>query len=456
MTLIKSVSGMRGTIGGKPGDNLTPLDITEFAAAYGIWLNSLSESPKVVVGRDGRRSGAHVQRLVMETLVACGVDVVDLGLSTTPTVEMYVPRVKATGGIIITASHNPEQWNALKFLNEKGEFISKEVGEQLVNAANNKGFEFVPLDEMGSISVANDAITYHVNAICADSLVDVELVRSRGFHLVVDCINSTGALSIPPLLDVLGCSYTLLNPEVNGFFAHNPEPLADNLMELMTAVRDSSADMGIAVDPDVDRLAFVSDDGTYFGEEYTLVAVADYVLSEQPGNTVSNLSSTSALRDITERHGGAYSAAPVGEVHVVNEMKSSNAVIGGEGNGGVIYPALHYGRDALVGIALMLTHLAKSGKSMSELRSAFPEYTIVKDKVQLDGIVPEVAMNTVRQAFPDAQTDTRDGLKLLLAGEWIHMRKSNTEPIIRIYAESKDESSARDLVVKVKEAIAKG
>ena len=455
MTLIKSVSGMRGTIGGTPGDNLTPIDIVEFAAAYGSWLISSKSDVKVVLGRDGRRSGQHVQTLVAETLRACGIDVIDLGLSTTPTVEVYVPHIGADGGIIITASHNPEQWNALKFLNHKGEFISKEEGEQLISAAVEKKFNFADIDNVGSVIEVDDAIEFHVQQICALDLVDVSNVRSKKFHVIVDCVNSTGAISMPPLLDALGCTYTLLNKEVTGIFAHNPEPLARNLSQLMAAVKSENAAMGIAVDPDVDRLAFVSNNGEYFGEEYTLVTVADYILRHTPGNTVSNLSSTKALRDITEKHGGTYSASPVGEVHVVNQMKNSGAVIGGEGNGGVIYPPLHYGRDALVGVALLLSYLAETGSSMSELRESYPEYTITKDKIQLDGLDPESALLKVKSYFSDKEIDTRDGVKVLFDDSWVHLRKSNTEPIVRVYAEHTSEEKAAELVASVK-AIAKG
>lgn len=450
MTLIKSVSGIRGTIGGPSGDNLTPPDIVGFAAAYGTWLKTTETKVKVVIGRDGRSSGAHVQRLVMETLLACGIDVIDVGLSTTPAVEMYVPKAQAQGGIVITASHNPRQWNALKFLNAKGEFISKQEGESIIQAVDDKQFNFVAIDEMGSYTEAGDAIDYHNEAICALDLVDVERIRQRKFHVVVDCINSTAALAIPPLLKALGCSFTLLNDDVSGNFAHNPEPLAVHLTELMAAVKNENADLGIAVDPDVDRLAFVSEDGSYFGEEYTLVAIADYILSKTPGNTVSNLSSTKALSDITENHGGHYTASPVGEVHVVNAMKEVGAVIGGEGNGGVIYPPLHYGRDAPVGIALMLSHLSTSGKSMTELRTGYPEYFIAKSKIQLEGIDPDSVLITVRDYYSKHEIDTRDGVKILLDNGWIHMRKSNTEPIIRVYVEQPNERLAVDLVDEVK------
>jgi phosphomannomutase len=450
MTLIKSVSGIRGTIGGPSGENLTPPDIVGFAAAYGTWLKESNPEVKVVIGRDGRRSGAHVQGLVMETLLACGVDVIDVGLSTTPAVEMYVPKVNAQGGIIITASHNPAQWNALKFLNAEGEFISKKEGESIIQAVDDKHFDFVSLDEIGNYTEVGDAINYHNEAICALDLVDVASIRRKEFHVVVDCINSTAALAIPPLLDTLGCTYTLLNDDVSGKFAHNPEPLAAHLTDLMEAVPHENAALGIAVDPDVDRLAFVSEDGSYFGEEYTLVAIADYILSGTPGNTVSNLSSTKALRDVTEKYGGDYTASPVGEVHVVSAMKDAGAVIGGEGNGGVIYPPLHYGRDAPVGIALMLSHLSKSGKSMTELRAAYPQYFIAKSKIQLADVDPDSALNTVREHYRQHEIDTRDGVKILLDNGWIHLRKSNTEPILRLYVEQPNEQLALALTDVVK------
>lgn len=453
MTLIKSVSGVRGTIGGAPGINLTPIDIVEFTAAYGSWLTASHQAPTVVVGRDGRMSGSHVQNLVMETLTACGVNVIDIGLSTTPTVEMYVPKSEAQGGIVITASHNPKQWNALKFLNDKGEFISAEIGAELIEAVNQRSFRFVDIDSRGSRLAAGDAIAYHIEKILELDAVDVEAIQDEGFHVVVDCINSTGAIAIPPLLDALDCSYTLINSEVSGKFAHNPEPLAAHLSDLMQTVVQEQAALGIAVDPDVDRLAFVSEDGSYFGEEYTLVAISDYLLEMTPGNTVSNLSSTGALRDVTLKHGGRYSASPVGEVHVVNEMKRSDAIIGGEGNGGVIYPELHYGRDAMVGIALILSQMASTGKSMTELRASYPDYYIAKIKVQLDGLDPEQTLEAIKQQYSDSETDTRDGVKILLNKEWIHLRKSNTEPILRIYAESDSEAGAMALAEQVKEKI---
>ena len=449
--MIKSVSGIRGTIGGAPGENLTPVDIIAFTSAYGSWLlEQTADRPSVVIGRDGRISGKHVQALVQETLCALGIDVIDVGLSTTPTVEMYVPHTGAAGGIIITASHNPRAWNALKFLNADGEFISAAVGASILDMARRASFRYATIDQVGTHQRAKDALEHHVQSILDLDLVNAARVRAAGYHVVVDCINSTGAIAIPALLDALGCTWTLINDEINGQFAHNPEPLPAHLHSLMQTVVDEQAQLGIAVDPDVDRLALVAEDGSYFGEEYTLVAVADHVLAHTPGPTVSNLSSTQALRDITVRAGQAYTASPVGEVHVVQQMKESKAVIGGEGNGGIIYPALHYGRDALVGIALVLTMLAERRTSLSELRATYPQYVISKNKINLEkGVDPDDVLSLVRRHYREAQTDTRDGLKILLAGEWIHLRKSNTEPVIRIYTESTSEERADQLAAEV-------
>ena len=455
MALIKSVSGMRGTIGGVPGEALTPIDIVEFAAAYARWLRSQDAAPSVVVGRDGRITGEHVQSLVMETLTACGINVIDLGHSTTPTVEMYVPRTGSTGGIILTASHNPRHWNALKFLNSKGEFISARDGEQLLETIANRDFEFAEIDRLGSISRPTDSLQYHIDMICALDDVDVDAMKARAFHVIVDCINSTGAIAIPALLETLGCTYDLINGEVTGEFAHNPEPLPANLGDLMNAVANGTADLGIAVDPDVDRLALVSEDGSYFGEEYTLVAVADYILSRRAGNTVSNLSSSLALRDITRKHGGEHHASPVGEVHVVEKMKAVDAVIGGEGNGGIIHPQLHYGRDALVGIALFLSYMATSGRSASELRNTYPDYHMTKSKMQLSGDVDySTIYDQCKAAFPDAEFDRQDGVKMIFGNEWVHLRKSNTEPVLRIYAESTTADKAKALVERMKSTLA--
>jgi phosphomannomutase len=457
MTLIKSISGIRGTIGGKSGDGLTPLDVVKFTSAYAEFLKKRSSKKKltVVVGRDARISGEMVNSLVIGSLTGCGIDVIDLGLSTTPTVEVAVPAEQADGGIILTASHNPKQWNALKLLNEKGEFISGEDGAELLAIAENEAFDFADVDHLGSITIIDDYIDRHIKMVLDLPLVDVNVIREAGFHVAIDCVNSTGGIALPKLLKALGVSkVTELFCEPNGHFPHNPEPLPEHLTELSGVIKKSGADVGFVVDPDVDRLAMVCEDGEMFGEEYTLVAVADYVLSQNLGNTVSNLSSTRALRDVTEKAGGAYSASAVGEVNVVNMMKDVNAVIGGEGNGGIIYPELHYGRDALVGIALFLTHLAKTGKTASELRASYPSYHISKNKIELtpetdvDGIL--AAMEKKYAAQP---VNTIDGVKIEFDKEWVHLRKSNTEPIIRIYSESTNESTANNLANKIIEDI---
>lgn len=453
MTLIKSISGIRGTIGGEIGNNLTPVDIVECTSGYGNYINQQSDSPKVVVGRDGRISGHIVKSLVINTLVSMGIDVVDLDYSTTPTVEMAVPLEEATGGIIITASHNPKQWNALKFLNSKGEFISAQIGEDIISNIQNRNMLFTDVDSLGKVTSKN-YYKEHIEAILNLDLVDVDKIKSSKFHVVVDCINSTGAQAIPLLLNELEVGYTLINDELTGEFAHNPEPLKKHLTQLAEAVLSENADMGIAVDPDVDRLAFMMENGEMFGEEYTLVSIADYMLSKTKGNTVSNLSSSIALRDVTLKHGGEYHAAAVGEVNVVNKMKEVNALIGGEGNGGIILPSLHYGRDALVGIALMLTHLSIQGKKMSDIRAALPHYEMVKDKIQLtpeldvDGILKKMA-----EKYKDEEILTIDGVKIIFGKEWVHLRKSNTEPIVRIYAESASEQKANELVNMIKKDI---
>ncbi len=451
MALIKSISGTRGTIGGKIGENLTPIDIVEATAAYGSWLKETFELPKVVIGRDARISGPIVNSLVINTLLSLGVDVVDLGLSTTPTVAMAVPEESASGGIIITASHNPKQWNALKFLNSKGEFISGADGKKILEIAASGELEFANIDSLGEQKEANHYIDWHIEQILKLDLVNVEAIKERGFKVVVDCINSSGAISVPPLLEALGCEVFLLNEETTGRFAHNPEPLPQHLNELSRAVTFNNADLGIVVDPDVDRLAFVSEDGEAFGEEYTLVAIADYVLKHQPGTTVSNLSSTRALRDVTEKNGQTHHASAVGEVNVVTLMKEVNATIGGEGNGGVIYPELHYGRDALVGVGLFLSHLANFGKPVSFLRNSYPEYTISKNKVSL---TPDIDMDylfeKLKEKYSAQPQNSVDGLKIEFDKDWIHLRKSNTEPIIRIYAESTSEVMANNLANKIK------
>lgn len=457
MTLIKSISGIRGTIGGKSGDGLTPVDVVKFTSAYAEFLKKRSGKAqlKVVVGRDARISGEMVSSLVIGTLTGYGIDVVDLGLSTTPTVEVAVPEEKADGGIILTASHNPKQWNALKLLNEKGEFISGEDGAQLLEIAETEAFDFVEVDKLGTITQIDDYIERHIQMILGLPLVDVDAIAKANFHVAIDCVNSTGGIALPKLLKALGVNQvTELFCEPTGQFPHNPEPLPEHLTELSSVIKKSRAHVGFVVDPDVDRLAMVCEDGEMFGEEYTLVAVADYVLKNQVGNTVSNMSSTRALRDVTEKVGGSYEASAVGEVNVVNLMKANNAVIGGEGNGGIIYPELHYGRDALVGIALFLTHLAKSGKTTSQLRASYPNYHISKNKIEL---TPETDVDRILSAmekkYASQPINTVDGVKIEFEKEWVHLRKSNTEPIIRIYSESENESTANNLANKIIEDI---
>jgi len=453
MTLIKSISGIRGTIGGNPGDGLTPIDAVQFAAAYGTWLQQRSPSKqlKVVVGRDARISGEMISQLVTNTLLGLGIDVVQLNLSTTPTVEMAVPHHEANGGIILTASHNPKQWNALKLLNEKGEFISGAEGEHLMKIADAGAFNFAEVDDLGTLTLDENAIERHIDAIIALPDVDVSAIRRADFSVVVDAVNSTGGIAVPALLKRLGVEkVTELYCEPTGHFPHNPEPLPEHLTDLSAKIIETGSAVGITVDPDVDRLALVCEDGSMFGEEYTLVAVADYILSRRKGATVSNLSSTRALRDITEEVGAEYHAAAVGEVNVVEKMKAVNAVIGGEGNGGIIYPDLHYGRDSLVGIALFLTHLANKNKSMTALRASYPNYEMAKKKIELtpgidvDGILVEMA-----KRYSNEEVDTTDGVKIYIGKEWVHLRKSNTEPIIRVYTESKDATAASDLADRI-------
>ena len=453
MTLIKSISGIRGTIGGKVGEGLTPLDAVLFAAAYGSWLKTQNPSKKlkVVIGRDARISGQMISDLVSSTLIGLGIDVVNLGLSTTPTVEIAVPMENAQGGIILTASHNPKQWNALKLLNEKGEFISGAEGEMLLEIAKNQDFQFAEVDDLGSIRNDDSYMQKHIAAILSLPLVDSKLIKEANFKIVVDAVNSSGGIFVPALLKALGVSQiTEMYCEPNGDFPHNPEPLPENLKELSQAMKVQKAAIGITVDPDVDRLAFVCEDGSMFGEEYTLVAVADYVLKHTPGATVSNLSSTRALRDITEEKGQVYAAAAVGEVNVVAKMKEVNAVIGGEGNGGIIYPDLHYGRDSLVGIALFLTHLAIEKKSMTALRDSYPNYVISKNKIEL---TPEIDVDLILEKmalkYTENEVDTTDGVKIYIEKEWVHLRKSNTEPIIRIYSEASDEEAANKLANRI-------
>lgn len=451
MALIKSISGIRGTIGGVPGQNLTPQDIVECTAAFGTWLLQKGNTPKVVIGRDARISGQMVRDLVVSTLTALGIDVIDLGLSTTPTVEMAVGFEGAGAGIIITASHNPKEWNALKFLNEKGEFISAADGAAVLDLISNGGIQYQSVDALGKVLEGDDFLQKHIQAIIDLPEVEVDLVRARGFKVVLDPVNSSGAITVPDLLEYLGCEVIIINGETNGQFAHNPEPLPEHLRDLSAAILEHRADLGIAVDPDVDRLALVCENGEAFGEEYTLVAVADYMLQQTPGNTVSNLSSSRALRDVTLKHGGQYFAAAVGEVNVVEKMKAVNARIGGEGNGGIIVPELHYGRDALVGIALFLSWLAKFGGSASALRATYPDYQMVKDKISLpEGLDMEAILHQLEQKYQHEEHSTIDGLKIDFPQSWLHLRKSNTEPIIRIYAEAPSLAEAEALVGKIK------
>lgn len=451
MALIKSISGIRGTIGGFAGENLTPQDIVECAAAFGFWTLQKTNNPKIVIGRDARISGEMVSALVVNTLRMLGITVVDLGLSTTPTVEVAVPMEQAGAGIILTASHNPKHWNALKFLNDKGEFISAQDGREVLQLIDDGAIEYASVDSLGSYELRKDYIQKHIEQIFALPLVDVEAIKAKQFKVVVDAVNSTGSISVKPLLEQLGCKVVVLNAEPMGYFAHNPEPLPENLTQLSQAVLRERADIGFAVDPDVDRLAIMREDGEAFGEEYTLVAIADYILKHTPGNTVSNLSSTRALRDVTEKYGQQYTAAAVGEVNVVTKMKETNAPIGGEGNGGVIYPALHYGRDALAGIALFLSHLAHEGQSVSQLRKQYPDYFILKNKIQLTPDIDLVGMlSKLEQKYSHEQLNTIDGLKIDLEEGWIHLRKSNTEPIIRIYTEGNSTVIAENLANKIK------
>lgn len=451
MTLIKSISGIRGTIGGKVDQALTPIDAVKFAAAFGTWVKEKSGKSKIIIGRDARPSGEMISNLVTSTLIGLGIDVVDLGLSTTPTVEIAVPAENAGGGIILTASHNPVQWNALKLLNEKGEFISGDDGKEVLEIAENDAYSFAEVKDLGKITHDDTYIAKHIEMVLNLPLVDVEAIRSANFRVVIDCVNSTGGISLPPLLKALGVEHVEeLYCEPNGQFPHNPEPLPEHLTKICSTLENGNYDLGIVVDPDVDRLALVSEDGSTFGEEYTLVAVADYVLSQTKGNTVSNLSSTRALRDVTEKHGANYEAAAVGEVNVVTKMKETNAIIGGEGNGGIIYPELHYGRDALVGIALFLTHLAKFGQPVSRLRASYPNYYISKNKIDLS---PEIdvdkVLSTIAEKYKNQPVNTIDGVKIEFDKEWVHLRKSNTEPIIRIYAESESQATAEHLAQKI-------
>lgn len=455
MSLIKSISGIRGTIGGQTNDNLTPVDVVKFAAAYGTWLQQTnpdkSSNLKVVIGRDGRISGAMVKNLVVATLNGLGINVVDTDYSTTPTVEMAVTLLNADGGIILTASHNPKEWNALKLLNNKGEFISGDEGQLILSIAEQEAFNFASVEKMGVTTQDDSTLDAHIEAVIKHPLVDLKAIADADFNIVADVVNSTGAIALPALFKALGVArYTILFEDDFGNFAHNPEPLPDNLTALSREVVSQKASLGIAVDPDVDRLCFVCEDGSMFGEEYTLVAVADYILSNQKGNTVSNMSSTRALKDVTVKHGGEYFASAVGEVNVVNKMKAVNAVIGGEGNGGIIVPELHYGRDALIGIALFLTHLAKSQKSIKQLRQAYPDYFMSKNKIQLDnGTDVKTVFEKIKEKYKHQPINTDDGLKIEFETDWVHLRTSNTEPIIRIYAESNHENTANNIALRL-------
>ena len=452
MTLIKSISGIRGTIGGKPGDTLNPLDIVKFTSAYATFIRrkGKSKSNTIVVGRDGRISGDMVRNIVCGTLMGIGYDVINIGMATTPTTELAVAMQQAAGGIIITASHNPRQWNALKLLNEKGEFLTAADGEEVLAIAEKEDFEYASVDELGKYTEDNSFNQRQIDSILNLKLVDREAIKNAHFKVLVDAVNSVGGVIIPQFLDALGVEYKVLNGEPTGDFAHNPEPLERNLGEIMGEMAKDGYDLGIVVDPDVDRLVFISENGEMFGEEYTLVSVADYVLSKTPGNTVSNLSSTRALRDITEKHGGKYTAAAVGEVNVTTQMKNVNAVIGGEGNGGVIYPESHYGRDALVGIALFLSHLAHKGCTASELKASYPEYFMAKNRIDLTPTADiDAILVKIKEVYCNEEINDIDGVKINFVNSWVHLRKSNTEPIIRVYSEAPTMKEAEELGEKL-------
>lgn len=454
MTLIKSISGIRGTIGGSPDDGLTPLDIVKFVSAYGTWIlkNNPAKKNTIIIGRDARISGPMVSSIATGTLIGLGINVVDLELSTTPTVEMAVTELEAQGGIILTASHNPKQWNALKLLNEKGEFISEKNGQEILKIAADSSFSYAEVNDLGKYQINTDFLNTHIQKILDLPYVDIEAIKKADFSIAIDAINSSGAIAVPKLLKSLGVQkFSLIHAEPTGDFAHNPEPLPEHLTDLSDEVLKQNAHLGISVDPDVDRLAFVCENGEMFGEEYTLVAVADYVLSKNKnGNSVSNLSSTRALRDVTENKGGTYSASAVGEVNVVTLMKETNAIIGGEGNGGIILPELHYGRDALVGIAIFLTHLAKSNLTASKLKAGYPEYFISKNKIELTPQIDvDSVLKTIAEKYKDQPINTIDGVKIEFGKQWVHLRKSNTEPIIRIYSESASATEADNLAKKI-------
>ena len=456
MTLIKSISGIRGTIGGKVGDNLTPVDAVKFASAYGTFLkqNSNKDKLKVVIGRDARISGPMIHNLVMNTLLGLGIDVIDLGLSTTPTVEIAVPLENADGGIILTASHNPKQWNALKLLNAKGEFLNGDDGAKILEIADTEAFDFSDVDSLGEVMVNDAYMDIHIDEVLNLPLVDADLVKNKKYKVVVDAVNSSGGIIIPNLLEQMGVEVVKLYCTPNGHFPHNPEPLKEHLGDICKLVLEEKADFGIVVDPDVDRLAFISNDGEMFGEEYTLVACADYVLSKTPGNTVSNMSSSRALRDITNKHNGNYQASAVGEVNVVELMKKTNAIIGGEGNGGIIYPELHYGRDSLVGVALFLTYLAGQNKTVAELRASYPQYYMSKNKIELTPQIDvDAILDGMTEKYKNENISTIDGVKIDFAENWVHLRKSNTEPIIRIYTEAATQKEADDLALRIIEEI---
>ncbi len=456
MALIKSISGIRGTIGGKVDDNLTPLDVVKFTSAFGTWLqnNKNKKDLTLVIGRDARISGQMVSSLVTATLQGLGINVIDLGLSTTPTVEVMVPELNADGGIILTASHNPKQWNALKLLNDKGEFINGQDGAEVLAIAESEDFNYAEVDHLGKYETRNDGFDIHIQKILALPMVDAEAIRAKKFKVVLDAVNSTGGISLPPLLEQLGCEVVKLYCEPNGHFPHNPEPLKEHLTDICELVKQENADLGIVVDPDVDRLALIDETGEMFGEEYTLVAVADYLLKHKKGAAISNLSSSRALRDVAQSHNSEYFASAVGEVNVVTLMKEKNAVIGGEGNGGIIYPDLHYGRDSLVGVALFLTHLAKENKTVSELRATYPAYFMGKKKIEL---TPEIdvdhLLTLMEKEYQNEEISTVDGVKIDFPENWVHLRKSNTEPIIRIYTEAQSQQEADELADRMIEKI---
>ena len=453
MTLIKSISGIRGTIGGKPNDNLTPVDVVRFAAAYGTYILSqtITSKAKIIIGRDARISGSMVQALVSNTLIGLGIDVIDLGMATTPTVEMVVPKENAQGGIILTASHNPKQWNALKLLDSKGEFLNAAAGAHILDLADKENFDFASVDDLGKISKNNTSLEMHIQEVINHPLVTVDKIKASGLKIVVDGVNSIGGIAIPALLKEFDLEVIELYCEPNGQFPHNPEPLKEHLGALSEKVIETGADLGIVVDPDVDRLAFMDENGEIFGEEYTLVACADYVLSKKSGNTVSNMSSTRALRDVTEKHGGSYFSSAVGEVNVVTKMKEVDAVIGGEGNGGIIDPQLHYGRDSLIGTALFLSLLSGLELSVSELKKTYPEYFMSKGKIELEpSMEVDHLLNEIKKKYTDTKPNTIDGIKIDFENSWVHLRKSNTEPIIRVYTEAPSQLEADNLMNRFK------